>query len=183
MEIVENPDIVQPKQKKKFNTKGFFTKRRKVMILAGMFVLLVITGYLNFTLNNQTPEVGGGTQQQQHIFTMFRQTRQSERASQLAILENIALSTSGYSETARANAEQQKLELLEAIAFETAAEGMILAQGFQDVVVSKNGGNINVLVRNSENITAVQATRIKLALDSVANRVIDIDNIFISIIE
>ena len=153
------------------------------MILAGMFVLLIVTGYLNWALNNNTPEVGaGGGQQQQHVFVMFRQTRQSERASTLAILENIAFNEN-YSAAARANAEQQKLELLAAISFETSAEGLILARGFEDVVVSKNGQNINVLVRNAENLTREQVTQIRLILNSVANTTIDIDNIFVSVVE
>ncbi|MCL2569845.1 MAG: SpoIIIAH-like family protein [Firmicutes bacterium] len=181
MEIVEQQPEV--KTKRRINFRGAFTKRRKMMILAGMFVLLIVTGYLNFTLNNRAPEVGGDYRQQQHVFQIFRQTRTAERTSQLAILENIALSTSGYSEQARLNAETQKLELLQAIAFETAAENLILALGFQDAIVSKNGGNINVLVRTPENLTPVQVTQIRLALNSVANRTIDIDNIFVSPIE
>ena len=191
MEIVAMPQEGQPKKKKrgvrgKINWRAAFTKRRKIMILAGMFVLLVVTGYLNFTLNsNRSDEVGGGgtAGTGQTVFQMFRQTRQAERTSQLAILENIALSES-YSATARAQAEQQKLQLLANMHFETMAEGFIMNEGWvQDVVVSKNGENINVLVRNPENLTAVQITRVTELLNRAANRTIDIDNIFISIVE
>ena len=190
MEIVAQPqeEVMEATgSKRKFGgrMRGALGKRRKVMILAGMFVLLVVTGYLNWMLNsNNTTEVQGGAGggQQQHIFTMFRQTRQSERASQLAILESMTTNQS-LSAQARQSAEQQKLELLAAISFETAAEGLIVAQGFADAVVSKNGGNINVLVRTPENLTAVQVTQIRLILNSVANANIDIDNIFVSPVE
>jgi len=183
MEIVSHTQEQPTKAKRRMgriNFRGAFRGRRKVVILAGMFALLIVTGYLNFALSSGAPEVQG--QANQTMFQMFRTTRQAERTSQLAILENMALSQH-FSAEARANAEAQKLELLAAIAFETAAEGLILAAGFRDVVVSKNGENVNVLVQNPENITPVQATQIRLILDSVANRTIDIDNIFISVIE
>ena len=182
MEIVAQPNV---KSKRKVNLKGMFTRRRKLMILSAMFALLVVTGYLNFTLNNRTPEVGGGggTAGTQHLFVMFRQTRAAERESQMRILENIALATSGYSEQARQQAEQRKLELIAEMQFESAAEGMIVAAGFRDAVVQKNGGNVNVLIRHNENITDVQAAQIKTILDHIANRTIDIDNIFISVVE
>lgn len=188
MEIVSQTpeqENISAKPKRKRNWRGGFLRRRKMLILVGMFALLIVTGYLNFALNSGgTPEVGagGGGQQQQNMFQMFRTTRAAERASQLAILENMATSQA-FSAEARANAETQKLELLAAMEFERQAEYLTRAAGFTDVVVSKNGQNINVLVQNPENITPVQATQIRLILDGVANRTIDIDNIFISVIE
>ena len=186
MEIVaQQPETIKRKRwkpKMPRMRKGAFTRRRKLMILGGLFVLLVVTGYLNFSLNSSSGPVQGDYGRQQHVFAMFRQTRTAERASTLAILENIALSEN-YSAAARANAEQQKLDLLAAKGFENAAEAMILAQGFQDAVVSKNGENINVLIRSQENLTPVQVTQIRLILDSVANRTINIDNIFVSVIQ
>jgi len=63
--------------------------------------------------------------------------------------------------------------------FETAAEGLIQAQGHQDVVVQKNGENINVLVRTPGNLTQNEVTQIQLIIDSIANRTISIENITI----
>jgi len=185
MEIVEEVQEQEPKVKRRLSLKGAFTRRRKILILAGMFVLLVVTGFLNFSLNNQTPEVGGGQANQIHAFDMFRQNRASERSTQIAILENIVMSTTGYSEAARTQAEQQKLALIEARNFENSAESLIKTQMsfLTDAIVQVNGPNKNVLVRNRENITPQQATQIHLILESVAGRYLAIDNVFISILD
>ena len=79
-------------------------------------------------------------------------------------------------------AERRKSEIRNEINFENAAEGLIRFEGFQDVIVNKNEGNINVIIRNPEEITQTQADRVKMILDSVMEAKIDIDNIFISVI-
>jgi len=175
-------EIVQTQNEKSGGKlRAAFSKRRKVMILAGMFVLLIVTGYLNFALNNNSaPPVGGGAGQ--NMFNVFRQNRADERASQIQILTAMATNDSGFTEAERADAARQKLQLMDIISFETSAEGLIVQQGFQDVVVNKNAGNINVLIRNPENINQQEANKIKLILDTVYQGTIDIDNIFISVI-
>ncbi|MCL2587760.1 MAG: SpoIIIAH-like family protein, partial [Firmicutes bacterium] len=97
----------------------------------------------------------------------------------MASLEFMATSESFTAEH-RAQAQAQKLELNQAILFEIAAEGQLSVM-FQDVVVTKNGENINVLVRNPENITQEQATQIKTALEHIAGRDI-LDNIHIQVV-
>lgn len=187
MEIVAQPQTeVKRSRGRNINIRGFLGKRKKMLILTGMFVLLIVTGYLNWTLNSGTPDVGGGggagAGTQQHMFVTFRQVRQTERASQLAMLEHMALATSGFSETARTQAEQQILALQTSMQFETTGEGLIRAMGFQDAVVSQVGQNINVLVRNPENITQEQATQIKTQLEHIAGRDL-LDHIFIQVVE
>ena len=60
-----------------------FTKRKKIFILVGMFALLAVTGYLNFTLNRgSTPVGGGGQQSTASFFTTFHAQRADERRSQ-----------------------------------------------------------------------------------------------------
>ncbi|MCL2846907.1 MAG: SpoIIIAH-like family protein [Firmicutes bacterium] len=187
MEIVAQPqeEVTTKRGGKKFSVRGALGKRRKVMILAGMFVLLVVTGYLNWSLNNTTPEVGGGTGgggNNQHMFYTFRQVRDTEHRASMLMYENMA-TNQAMSAEARANAEARIMEISAARLFESQAENLILAAGFQDSIVTKSGENINVHVRNTENLTPVQVTQIKLILDSVANRVIDIDNIFVTVVQ
>ena len=181
MEIIAQEPQIKTKARGKTNLRGFFTKRRKMLLLVGMFALLIVTGYLNFSLNNRTPEVGGGTQQQS-IFEMFRQTRHTERQSQIAILENIVASSS-HSDAAKRQAEEQKLALLSNINFENTAEGWIAAAGYKDVVVSRNGANINVLVRQEATLTREDIGKIQLILNDVEGTPIQIQRIFISQID
>ena len=175
MEIV---GVQNQNQKSGGKLRAGFTKRRKVLILAGMFVLLIVTGYLNFALNSTDPPIGGPTT---NSFDVLRQTRADDRASQITILT--AMSNNDSLEQAeRADAGRQKLELMDIINFERTAENLIIAEGFTDAVVNKNQGNINVLIRNNEQITQQEANKVKLILDTVMQATIDIDNIFISVI-
>jgi len=182
MEIVQ-PQTTEKERKgmRNVNWRGVFTKRRKVMILAGMFVLLVVTGYLNFTMNNRSNDVGGAITNQ-NMFQVFRTTRPDERASRLAVYENIIMSTTGFSEQARRTAEENKFNLQAAISFENTAEGLIKLKGFQDALVSKNNGNINVLVRHNQQLTDLQVFNIQNSLDTLMDAPINIDHLFISVI-
>ena len=180
MEIIQ----AEPQQKtsRKRNWKGAFSKRRKIIILTGMFVLLVVTGWLNFSLNNRTPEVGGGGQvTNQTAFQMFRNTRHTERQTQLAILANMAQNPAVSPEERESASEQRRL-LLEAIEFETNAEGLILMKGFEDVAVTKTRGNVNVMIKTPVNLTEPQVASIQSTLNNVAGRTLPIDNMFINII-
>jgi len=142
METLEKP-------KRRFNMK--FTKRKKIYILVGMFVLLAVTGYLNFTLNRGGGEVGGGGGGQitsQTFFTTFHAQRADERAASIAILTNMSAADSGYSAEIRANAAQQLMTLLASIQYENTTEGLIKAQDFDDAIVMKTNGNVNVVIRS-----------------------------------
>ncbi|MCL2229417.1 MAG: SpoIIIAH-like family protein [Firmicutes bacterium] len=161
--------------------KTLFTKRKKYLVLSVMFVLLFVTGYLNFTMNNNSVQTGGGgAQMETNLFNMFRSTRADNRTRDIMIYENL-IATSQNASTV-ASAEARLLEIRANVAFETTAEGLILAQDFQDVIVNKENGFVNVLIRASENITRVQAAQIVSILQSIRAD-LDIDNMFISIME
>jgi len=188
MEIVEQqPEIleIEAKEKTPGRFRRAFTKRRKMMILAGMFVLLIVTGYLNFALNNNTSAVDGRPPQRPQLTAveMARQNNTAARAADELMLMNL-INNPNTSEDARRDAEKAKITMQEVSQFETMSEGLIRAIGdFGDVLVAKSGDNINVLVENPENISDTQATQIKLILREVANRFIDIDYIVISILD
>ena len=135
-----------------------FTKRKKILILVGMFALLAVTGYLNFTLNRGgAQQVGGGVQTSASFFTTFHAQRADERAASIAILTNMSAEDSGYSQEIRANAAQQLMTLLASIQYENTVEGLIKAQNFEDAIVMKTNDNINVVVQK-------EATRDEQAL-------------------
>lgn len=135
-----------------------FTKRKKILILVGMFALLAVTGYLNFALNRGNAPVGGGGQQSsQTFFTTFHAQRADERAASIAILTDMSAEDSGYSEEIRANAANQLMTLLSAIQYENTVEGLIKSQNFDDCIVMKTNDNVNVVVK-------AEATRDEQAL-------------------
>ena len=128
-----------------------FTKRKKIYILVGMFALLAVTGYLNFTLNRGDAPVGGGFQSSQTFFTTFHAQRADERSANIAILTSMSAADSGYSAEIRANAATQLMTLLAAIQYENTTEGLIKAQDFDDAIVMKTNGNVNVVVKSDAN--------------------------------
>ena len=160
--------------------KTMFTKKRKVVILASMFVLLCVTGYLNFALNNSSP-VGGKIETNTNLFNMFRNTRADERARDIMIYENM-IGNSNYSAESQASAEAKLFEIRANVTFETAAEGLILAQNYADVIVNRSNGFVNVLLKKDSNIDRTQAIQIMSILQSIQPG-LDIDNVFISIME
>jgi hypothetical protein len=160
--------------------KTLFTKRKKLLILSTMFVLLCVTGYLNFALNSGNAVNTGGAAAETNLFTMFRNTRADERTRDIMVYENL-VATSNNAETVR-SAEAKLLEIRENVAFETAAEGLILAEQYDDVIVNRANGFVNVLIKRSENIDRTQAIKIMTILQSI-QRDLDIDNVYISIME
>ena len=158
---------------------AFVRRRRKMLILSGMFVLLIVTGYLNWTLNSSTPEVGGGggggtgggagAGTQQHMFYSFRTGRDNLRTANKAGYEFMATSEN-FNADARAHAAQRLNDLRAASDFERAAEVAIRTMGFQDGFVEKRGQNVNVIIRNPESINQEQSTRILTGLSHIAER-------------
>jgi len=173
------------KQKRRFNMK--FTRRKKIYILVGMFVLLAVTGYLNFTLNRGGDPVGGGGMQgSQSFFTTFHAQRADERAANIAILTSMSAQDSGYSAEVRANAANQLMTLLAAIQYENTTEGLIKAQDFDDAIVMKTNGNINVVVKsdaNKDQQAAVVPNILRVIRDQFSTETFgefDIERVFVS---
>jgi len=159
-----------------------FTKRRKIYILVGMFVLLAVTGYLNFALNNNVSNVGGDITQQD-IFLMYRQTRASERDADKAILQSIANSTSGYTDEAKTQAAAQLMAMMQTITFEDTCEALIL-RDFSDAIVTRaDNGNVNVLVKNATQLEDFQVANIlKIVKDNFIGQ-FDVEQVFVSILD
>ena len=172
----------KPQSEKETKRSMLLTRRRKVAILAGLFVLLIVTGYFNLQLNNRAPEVGAGGPGagQTNLFNMFRETRQNERTANVAILESM-IGNASYSAAAQAEAEQALFTLMANKTFENTTEGLLLAQ-FDDVVVTRTNGNVNVLIRRETNIDRQQAGKVLSILRSV-DPDLPLQNVFISVIE
>jgi len=163
--------------------KTLFTKKKKLLILSTMFALLCVTGYLNFTLNNQrfiADEPISAVET--NMFNVFRTQRADERTRDILVYEN--LRTSANAETV-ASAEAKLAEIRANVEFESTAEGLILVQeGYADILVNRTNGFVNVLIKRAENITSEQAVKIMTILQSCSlNGQLDIDNVYISFME
>ncbi|MDR1093583.1 MAG: SpoIIIAH-like family protein [Clostridiales bacterium] len=142
------------------------SKKKKIFILAGMVVLLVVTGYVNVLLSNKAKQAQGqgNITQTGNFFSTYRADRQTTRDQTMAYLTAI-IDSQTSSEEAKAEAETQKLKLTKVMQLELAVEAIILSKGFADCVVTAGTENINVIVKKAE-LTEDEATQI---LDAVVS--------------
>ena len=126
------------------------SKKKKIIILATMFVLLVATGYLNIVLNSgATTPTNSENVVTGNFFTTYRTDRQSTRDEEMAYYDAIIASVNSSAE-AKANAEAKKQELVNNMEMELVTEGLIRARGFEDVIVTNSNSAVNVIVKSAE---------------------------------
>lgn len=124
-----------------------FTKKKKIIILASMVALLILTGFLNIKLNSMTEETQSvSSYTATSFFATFRDDRNQTRNESIAYYESIIASSSSSAE-AVAQAESSRASLIELMTLELTMEGLIKAKGFSDAVVSCSDSYINVIVK------------------------------------
>lgn len=135
---------------------------KKVIVLCSMVALLVVTGVLNFVLNDKLSGKGdnpvGGNPTVETFFSSYRTDRETARAEEFSYLDAI-INSADSSESVKASAEQKKMELLASIETELVLENLIKAKGFDDAVVTMSTNNVNVIVKQSE-LNSEQASQI-----------------------
>ena len=127
------------------------SKKKKIFIISGFCLLLILTGVLNIILNNKivTNTNGGETVTTGNFFSTYRTDRTDTRNEEILYLDAIISSSSASAESKSA-AEAKKAELIALMETELALEGLIKAKGFEDVVISTSATNINVIVKSAE---------------------------------
>ena len=156
------------------------SKKKKVIILATMFVLLVVTGYLNIALNgNAITTTNSDNIVTGNFFTTYRTDRQSTRDQEIAYYDAIITSAT-TSADAKASAEQKKEALVNAMELELVTEGLIKARGFEDVIVTNSNSCINVIIKSSS-LTSGEVAQIVSIVQEQSN--IGLENIKIIPVE
>lgn len=126
-----------------------FGKKGKFFALAGMILLLVVTGYLNVYLNSQTQSSQpASTVTISNFFETYRTDRTAMREQTVMYLDSVINSELSSAETI-AKAQQDKLEIVSSIETELKLESVIKALGFDDVVVSSSSENYNVILKSA----------------------------------
>ena len=145
-----------------------------------MFVLLVVTGYLNIALNGNTiTTTNSDNIVTGNFFTTYRTDRQSTRDQEIAYYDAIITSAT-TSADARLSAEQKKEALVNAMELELVTEGLIKARGFEDVIVTNSNSCINVIVK-SASLTSGEVAQIVSIVQEQSN--IGLENIKIIPVE
>ena len=148
------------------------SKRKKIVILATMFVLLVVTGYLNIVLNGgATTVTNSDNVVTGNFFTTYRTDRQSTRDEEMAYYDAIIASATTSAE-AKSTAELKKQELVATMETELVTEGLIKAKGFDDVIVTSSNSCVNVIVKSAA-LTSTEVAQIVSIVKEQTNASLD----------
>ncbi len=124
-------------------------KKSKFFALAGMILLLVVTGYLNVYLNNnaKTQSTPASTVTISNFFETYRSDRTAMREQTVMYLDSVINSEFSSADTI-AQAQESKIQLVNSIETELKLESTIKALGFEDVVVSSSDENYNIILKS-----------------------------------
>lgn len=123
------------------------TKKKKIFIICGMLVLLVVTGGLNLFLNSSNDEIQPTTSSQVSLLTSYRASKMETRNSMLEMYDSIISTSKDTEQIIATNAKIS--ELAGRMEAETVLEGMIMASGFEDVVVTNVDDSYTVMVKSN----------------------------------
>ena len=126
---------------------GVLTKRKKIFIICGMLVLLLVTGGLNLFLNSQTEELQTTTTSHMSLLTSYRASKMETRNSMLEMYDSIISTSKDAEQILETNAKIS--DLAGRIESETVLEGMIMASGYEDVVVTNIDDSYTVMVKSN----------------------------------
>lgn len=135
------------------------SKKKRIIILCGMLVLLVVTGVLNIVLNQSSIATGSGdAMQSSSFFQTYRSDRVATREQTILYLDAIIANSASDADAVK-KAQDDKLELTKNMELELVLEGLIKALGYDDAVVTNSTENVNVIIK-ATSITAEQAAQI-----------------------
>ena len=133
------------------------TKKKKIFIIVGMVALLVITGGLNMFLSKQEEGVETATYSSASLLSSYRLSKQETRNTMMEMYDAIISSSNDSNEIIQTNALISNLA--GRMETETILEGMIMASGYEDVVVTNVDDGFSVMVK-SDGLTADDVAKI-----------------------
>ena len=125
------------------------SKKKKIIVLASMVALLVLTGCLNYFLNRpgSSPAGGDSALSYSDYFAASRADRDTSRQETVSYYETI-IGNEATSAEAKANAETDLAALVAGIDVEQRLETLIKALGYSDCLVTVGNENINVIIKS-----------------------------------
>lgn len=131
-----------------------FRINKKVLVIAGLAILLAVTGVLNWKFAadkkaRQQAEGNGGTEQTVSSFADFRTERERVRTQELTSIDSIINNENTDTQTL-AEAQKMKLELTDTMEKELLIEGLLKAKGFEDAVITISDTAVNVIVKQKD---------------------------------
>lgn len=134
-----------------------FKISRKAMVISLMVVLLFVTGLLNLkyissdeNVEDVNPEnVLEGEVETANFFTTYKSERMSNREEEMTYLDSVIANASTDTETIN-EAQQMKMEIIANMELESTLEGLLVAKGFDDAIVTFGSTSVNIVVKDKE---------------------------------
>jgi len=147
-------------------------KDKKAILIVGLFALVVLAGALNYSITSggwfsgkeQVKSASTETEQTKDVFAAFRQERANTREKELTYIDSVVTSTETDSEV-KAQAQEQKLTLVENMEKELTTEGLIQTSLGLESVVTVREDSVNVVVKKAELSDAEVAKITQIVLD------------------
>lgn len=125
-----------------------FKINRKMIVIASMVLLLLVTGYINFKLAAAPADKTdtGGDVTTGNFFTDFRVKREQTREQELAYIDSVIANANTDQQTL-SEAQMMKLDMTGIMETELKVEGLLKAKGFSDAVVTVGDDSVNVVIK------------------------------------
>ena len=154
------------------------SKKKKIIILSVMVALLLVTGYVNVALNSSLSS--GVTQTNAsttsaNFYINYKTEREATRTQEIQFYDSI-IASSTSSDSAKEEAEANKLALITQMEKELVTEGIIRGKGFEDAIVTTSSSNVNVFIKSAE-LTSTEVAQITSIVTEQLN--VEIDKIII----
>ena len=133
------------------------SKKKKLFILFGMVALLVVTGCLNMFLSREDENLQTTNYSSTSLLSSYRASKLETRNSMIELYDSIIETSTDKNQITETNAKIS--ELAGRMESETVLEGMIMASGYEDVVVTNTDGDYTVMVK-SDGLTSDDVAKI-----------------------
>lgn len=136
-----------------------FKISRKTIVISAMVVLLLVTGLLNWKYVIANKEDGeqtsipgqadGGEVETSNFFTTYKSERLANREDEITYLESV-INNTNTDQTTLNEAQQMKMEIVANMELESTLEGLLVAKGFEDAIVTFGTTSVNIVVKDTE---------------------------------
>lgn len=133
-----------------------FKISRKVIVISAMAALLLVTGLLNwkYVAGKKTEPNTKETTEQTSVaaasfFTTYKTERLSNREEEMTYLESVIANSNTDAQTI-SEAQQMKLEIVANMELESTLEGLLVAKGFEDAIVTCGASSVNVVIKDAD---------------------------------
>ena len=151
------------------------TKKKKIFIMLGMIALLIVTGGLNLFLSKDEKDIPTSSYESASFLSSYRTSKLETRNTMMSYYSSIIETSTDQEQIIETNALIS--DLAGRMEKETILEGMIMASGYEDCVVTNSDGSYSVMVKsdglNSDDVakilgilvreTGVSATNVKIS--------------------